>query len=103
MFKNLKSLFIEEDETAQDNAPAVQKDTSSASPKQPNPSPISSDVPKARAGKVNNKFMQILLEAMEKNNLDGFDYLEFKQALQNLHEFIIHLACAGFWDIRRDG
>jgi len=36
------------------------------------------------AGQVTDKFMSILLAAMDKNNLEGFDYLEFKQALKNL-------------------
>jgi len=39
---------------------------------------------KGAAGQVTDKFMSILLAAMDKNNLEGFDYLEFKQALKNL-------------------
>jgi chromosome segregation ATPase len=35
-------------------------------------------------GQVDKKFMDVLLKAMEKNNLDGLDYLEFKQSLQSL-------------------
>ncbi len=35
-------------------------------------------------GTVNEKFMKALFGAMEGTNLDGFDYFEFKQALQNL-------------------
>lgn len=35
-------------------------------------------------GTVNEKFMQALFGAMEGANLDGFDYFEFKQSLQNL-------------------
>ncbi len=35
-------------------------------------------------GTVNEKFMQALFGAMEAANLDGFDYFEFKQSLQNL-------------------
>jgi serine protease inhibitor ecotin len=33
---------------------------------------------------MTDKFMDVLLGSMEKNNLDGYDYLEFKQVLQNL-------------------
>lgn len=40
--------------------------------------------PRAAGGKVTEKFMNILLSAMDKNNVEGFDYLEFKQSLQNL-------------------
>lgn len=35
-------------------------------------------------GTVNEKFMQALFGAMEAANLDGLDYFEFKQSLQNL-------------------
>ena len=43
-------------------------------------------IPKAKpiSGSANPKFLDILLGAVEKNNMDGFDYLEFKQSLQNL-------------------
>lgn len=42
------------------------------------------NAPKIQGGKVTEKFMDILLGAMDKNNIDGFDYLEYKQSLQNL-------------------
>ncbi|MEL7160426.1 MAG: hypothetical protein AAFN92_06695, partial [Bacteroidota bacterium] len=35
-------------------------------------------------GNVNDRFVKVLLEAMEKANQPGFDYLEYKKALQNL-------------------
>ena len=35
-------------------------------------------------GSVNEKFMEVLFGALEKANLPGFDYLEFKQALTQL-------------------
>jgi len=35
-------------------------------------------------GHVNEKFLNVLLEAMEKSNLEGFDYMEFKQFLKSL-------------------
>jgi len=34
--------------------------------------------------KVSKKFTEILFKAIEDNNQEGYDYLEFKQALQNL-------------------
>lgn len=33
---------------------------------------------------MNDRFVQVLLEAMEAANLPGFDYLEYKKSLQNL-------------------
>lgn len=78
MLKGLKSLFIiEEEEVPQDK-----KLTEQAS-KQPH----SKVIPESEAGKpgqVSSKFMEVLLTAMEKANLDGFDYLEYKKSLQSL-------------------
>jgi len=84
MFKKLKSLFVEEIEETQ---PQTQGKT-----KAPTPRAKSSSRPVApttaagelRAGQVTDKFMKILLGAMDKANLDGFDYLEFKNSLQSL-------------------
>ncbi len=35
-------------------------------------------------GSVNDKFLEALATALERNNQDGFDYFEFRQALKNL-------------------
>ena len=35
-------------------------------------------------GTADSKFIDILLGALDKNNLEGYDYLEYKQALQSL-------------------
>ena len=48
--------------------------------------PVPKVVPTASSGKVTTKFMTVLLKAMEANNLDGFDYLEFKQSLKSLEK-----------------
>lgn len=91
MFKKLKSLFVI-DEQGNSEAPATnptKKDNVSnekiadqkASIKIEKPVYNEDNPPK---GKPNEKFVNILLGAIEKNNVDGFDYLEFKQALQNL-------------------
>ena len=37
-------------------------------------------------GKVTGKFSKILFEALEKNNLPGVDYLEYKQSLKSLEK-----------------
>lgn len=36
------------------------------------------------AGEVSDKFVKVLMAAMEAANLPGFDYLEYKKSLQNL-------------------
>lgn len=87
MFKNLKSLFIEEtdDGPKKGQIEIPQSDEKTEKDKTAIP-PIANASPKASAGKVTTKFMEILFKAMEDNNLDGFDYLEFKQSLKSLEK-----------------
>lgn len=75
VLKNLKSLFIVEDETEVSAA----KDSGGDQISVPSNARVI-----AEGGKVNPKFTEVLLQAMEQNNLDGFDYLEFKRSLQSL-------------------
>ena len=91
MFGKLKSLFIiEEDVPAKSTQKVETTSTKSAISSKGNsivktttqtpPTISSTDV----KGEVNDKFLKILFDALEKNNLDGFDYLEFKKSLQSL-------------------
>lgn len=86
MFKNLKSLFIIEDETA------GKKETAESALSAPTPTATEKvntvKVPTAEntPGEVTTQFTNILFRAMEQNNLDGFDYLEFKQSLRSLEK-----------------
>ncbi len=82
-FKKLKGVFIIEDEPAAAKTPAPQP---VAQPSVPTVSVPSVSVPGYQApnGAVNERFSEILLGALEKNNQPGFDYFEFRQALQNL-------------------
>ncbi|RMF00990.1 MAG: hypothetical protein D6772_05520, partial [Bacteroidetes bacterium] len=89
MLKNLKSLFIVEEE---DNEP-VKKQASTKGSGQSEAAPTVSRnsspakaQPSSRPGKVTTKFTDILLSAMESANLDGFDYLEYKKSLQSLQK-----------------
>ncbi|MEM9885341.1 MAG: hypothetical protein AAF849_05555 [Bacteroidota bacterium] len=79
MLKNLKSLFIIEEEEAP-------KAAGSESIKKATPVAQASvaESKEGRKGQVSSKFMEVLLKAMEKNNLEGFDYLEYKKSLQSL-------------------
>ncbi|MCB0633818.1 MAG: hypothetical protein R2824_16895 [Saprospiraceae bacterium] len=83
MFKNLKSLFIEEEDTSgqeeRKKTPVPEKQVS----EQPQ-RPIVAESDEGDPGQVTEKFSEILFKAMEANNLDGFDYLEYKQSLQSL-------------------
>ena len=94
MFDKIKKLFVVEDddplkkaleqksqEEADATAPAEETVPSRPAAKSTAPQ---TPTAKPTGGKVTEKFMNILLGAMDKNNLDGFDYLEYKQSLQSL-------------------
>lgn len=87
MLKKLKSLFIEEVGDAPEKG---QTETPQAGEEQENDNavtPPGMDVSlKVSEGKITGKFMDILFKAMEENNIDGFDYLEFKQSLKSLEK-----------------
>ncbi len=84
MFKKIKSLFIVEDETA---TPKAKNET-------PTSKPAAKSTPAARVspsptsapsnGTATKKFTDILVKALEENNLDGFDYMEYKRSLESL-------------------
>ncbi|HFA50828.1 MAG TPA: hypothetical protein ENJ95_17610 [Bacteroidetes bacterium] len=82
-FKSIKSLFVvEEGNTGAKKAAPAKKAKAAADPKKAIVQESSSGQP----GKVTDKFMQILLGALEKNNLPGVDYLEYKQSLKSLEK-----------------
>ncbi|MBR9921667.1 MAG: hypothetical protein GYB31_12585 [Bacteroidetes bacterium] len=81
VFKNIKSLFVVEEGSAPAKPASAKKETATSS------STSTPQVTESKAGakgKVTGKFMDVLFSAMEKNNLDGFDYLEYKQSLKSL-------------------
>lgn len=81
MFKNIKSLFIIEEENPKGPQPAQPKPTTPlAKPQTPPMGTTSAAAP----GQVTQEFTDILFKAMEAANPAGFDYMEFKQSLQSL-------------------
>ncbi|HNR06929.1 MAG TPA: hypothetical protein PKM27_06395 [Saprospiraceae bacterium] len=87
MLKKIKSIFIVEEETSPVRPPAssVQADQEDKRMKEAVDIRISS----GKAGSPpesgsENRFLHVLAEAIEKSNQQGFDYLEFRQALVNL-------------------
>lgn len=76
--KKFKSIFVVEDDGATAADPTQ---PTAQAPVAANPAPES---PSVSSGSVSDKFMDILMSALDKNNQDGFDYLEFRQALKNL-------------------
>ena len=87
MLKKLRSIFIIDDEEAAGNTeqvstpePAGESHKVMASAADATPRKMV----KVKGGEVSEKFLNILLEAMDANDLEGFDYLEFKKFLKSL-------------------
>ena len=85
MFKKLKSLFvIEEGDSPAENKTA--STPSSQGPRKDIPTPkrpvVTADG--NAKGQVQDKFLEVLFGALESNNQEGFDYLEFKDFLRSL-------------------
>jgi lysyl-tRNA synthetase class I len=84
--KKLKGVFVVEDPNAPQQNP---QQTVTQQPQQPSNRPMQqASVPpptmNTANGQVNQKFTEVLFRAMEAANVDGFDYFEFKQAINNL-------------------
>lgn len=91
-FKNLKGLFIATDEDLlKKEGKLPDSETSESSPSN-NGSTTDNSLEQFKTsksdepGQLNEQFMDILLSGIKENDQDGFDYLEFKQALQSLKE-----------------
>ena len=84
MFNKIKGLFYEEDPNAKKSSSQSNATNQSA----PKKSSSSASQPKVKIDlsneKADGKFVDVLMKAIEANNLDGFDYLEYKQSLQSL-------------------
>lgn len=98
MLKKLKSLFIveEQNESAAKKSGAQSPANKATSGAAPNPASTAKtpsnknlsidDINYDPSQKPNAKFVNILLGAVDKSNQKGFDYLEYKQALQSLKD-----------------
>ena len=86
MLKKLKSLFIiEEGESGEEKAASTSEE---AGIKKHSPA-VKQSVSvntggSAKAGHVQDKFLEVLFGALESSNQEGFDYLEFKDFLRSL-------------------
>ncbi|MEW7280059.1 hypothetical protein ABW636_15805 [Aquimarina sp. 2201CG1-2-11] len=92
MLKNLKSLFIIDDSEDEKKESSKSSDTlkSRITDKKavnPTPPPLSNSTSNATTnGVVDAKIIEKLLQAIEKNNIEGFDYLEYKKSLKALEK-----------------
>lgn len=90
MFKKIKSIFVVEDPNAAtvsndlpNNVESKPNDVSATSANNNLESTVTSS-----SGAPDQKFTDLLLKAIESNNLNGFDYLEFKNSLKSLEKVI---------------
>src|SRR5688572_16478518 len=84
MFKKLNLLFVIEEG---DPAPEGRKPVQESGPVNKKEAvPFQAPIPVATDGKgqVQDKFLEVLFGALESNNQEGFDYLEFKDFLRSL-------------------
>ncbi|WBX73570.1 hypothetical protein PG913_12175 [Tenacibaculum pacificus] len=87
MLKNLKSLFFTEDESKEEKKKeVVSKETPKKSAEKVSTINKSAPINFNATGSVDNAIVEKLLIAIENNNLEGFDYLEFKKALKALEK-----------------
>jgi chromosome segregation ATPase len=89
MLKNLKSLFIVEEEESKKPDPRARpkpgkEDAPAQAPEQAVHQAVKPQSQHGKTGQIQEKFMDILLKAMEDANLEGFDYLEYKRSMQSL-------------------
>jgi len=93
MFKKLKSLFVVDEGGSSNSSASPQKTNTPAEKSNPqaavNQSTAANEKPQydknnPPKGQPSEKFINRLLGAIEEHNVKGFDYLEYKQSLQNL-------------------
>lgn len=84
--KKFKSVFVVEDPNATGSSePTLVQQQSTPGPKaSPQQTAPSQPTPISVQGSVSDRYVEILASALEKNNQQGFDYFEFRQALANL-------------------
>jgi regulator of replication initiation timing len=86
---NLKSLFFEEDEKEKPvsiTVPNTNKDKIEVAAEAVITNSISTTPTQASVGTINNDVLNTLEEAIEKANIDGYDYFEYQQSLQAMKD-----------------
>jgi hypothetical protein len=81
--KKFKSVFVVEDGSTPAPVQPANASGNNAAPAATAP-PATATYSSASSGNVSDKFVEILANALEKNNSEGFDYFEYRQSLRNL-------------------
>jgi len=88
VFKNIKSLFVEEDESDKNKKVVKEeikkKEAPASKPTVTANTTTSATNKPAVQGTANPEFTDKLLKVIEANNQPGFDYLEFKKTLKGM-------------------
>ncbi|MEY3053468.1 MAG: hypothetical protein RLY31_3253 [Bacteroidota bacterium] len=84
--KRIKALFVEEAGTTSSPQPASPGKKPPAKDSAPPVQPPPPAAPDGFDGNVSDVFLNILSQALEKENLPGMDYLEFRQSLKSLEK-----------------
>jgi hypothetical protein len=79
IFDKLKSIFVVSEESTTTKEEPIQSNETNERPNKDmvNPTVIT-------PGQTSEKFVEILHQVLEKNNLPGFDYLEYRKAIQSI-------------------
>jgi archaellum component FlaC len=90
MFKKIKSIFIVEDPSSINTQPESRQPVKNeVEPEvvysKDSSSPITVSETNAQS---DPKFVELLLKAIESNNIEGFDYLEYKNSLRSIENVI---------------
>ncbi|MBC8110539.1 MAG: hypothetical protein H7Y04_05710 [Verrucomicrobia bacterium] len=85
-FKNFKSLFFVEGEETKNSNPPEQKTT--PPPVTTTMPPVPQTIVSSGTAALDQRIFDSLLKALESNNMQGFDYFEFKNALKTLESII---------------
>jgi len=87
VFDKIKSLFIVEEESVQNqNNPSqdAKINTTPTTVETSKTNTTTNPTPTNSGGTITDKFTDVLLKALSDNNIEGFDYLEFRQGLLSL-------------------
>lgn len=90
-FKKMKSVFVETSGDEAGKEPAAGKPEEAGNPVASGQQ-AATPAPKAGIpveGQQSDQFYKVLFDALERNNQAGFDYLEFKKALQALDSLVL--------------
>lgn len=84
--KSIKNLFVTEEVDPKQEKKAPAKAAKPTSPPTDPSKVMVTESAGGDPGKVTPRFTKILFEALERSNLDGMDYLEYKQSLKSLEK-----------------